>query len=443
MAMADDKSLLQLFADVMSEEQWRELEGKGKRAQIYTLRVVVGLMLLQRMNDRGSQQVVVEQMVAGKWDGWLPDCKRVRAGKISLNTGAYARACGRASLEVLEKVCDQLLAELSKRIEPNPEWKTPLLLLDGSSLQLEHTPGLLEDFPAGHNQHGEGHWGIVKWVALHDLQTGIALRPAWDAMYGPKAVSEQQLATQVLGRAPAGSVIVADSNFGVFYFAYLVIQSHHQALFRLTKERAHALGARELLPTGERRIIWRPSPYERRKHPELPEDAQIEGRLMAVTRPGLRETLYLFTTLQEPVEKIVALYAQRWNLEVDLRTLKGTMRLQHLRGKSTEAVEKELLIAVVAYGLVRAFMALAAQRAGLHPRRLSFTRAYSLCNLMIGELCAARSEQREQAYDRLLGFIGQSKLPKRSKPRTYTREVWGGGKYYPRRRSPGKNAQSK
>src|SRR6266851_3758899 len=78
MAIADDKSLLQLFADVMSEEQWRELEGKGKGAQIYTLRVVVGLMLLQRMNDRGSQQVVVEQMAAGKWDGWLPDCKRVR-----------------------------------------------------------------------------------------------------------------------------------------------------------------------------------------------------------------------------------------------------------------------------------------------------------------------------------------------------------------------------
>ena len=160
---------------------------------------------------------------------------------------------------------------------------------------------LLEDFPPGHNQHGEGHWGIVKWVTLHDLQTGIALRPAWDAMYGPKAVSEQQLAAQVLRRAPAGSVIVADSNFGVFYFAYLVVQNHHQALFRLTKERAHALGARELLPTGERRIVWRPSPYERRKHPELPEDAQIEGRLIAVTRPGLRETLYLFTTDRKSV----------------------------------------------------------------------------------------------------------------------------------------------
>jgi hypothetical protein len=443
MAMAEDRSLLRLFAEVMPEGQWLELEGPGKRAQIYTLRVVVGLMLLQRLNDRGSQQAVVEQMAAGGWDGWLPDCKRVRKGKISLNTGAYARACGRTSLEVIEKVCDQLLAELGKRIEPDPELKVPLLLLDGSSLQLEHVPGLLEDFPPGHNQHGEGHWGIAKWVALHDMQTGVALRPAWGAMYGTEAVSEQQLARDVLQRAPAGSVIVGDRNFGVFAFAYAVIQSNHQVLFRLNKLQARALGAGELLPTGERKVVWRPSRYERGKYPELPPDAQIQGRLIVVTRPGFREPLYLFTTLQESPEKIVAWYAQRWNLELDLRTLKGTMRLQHLRGKSTEAVEKELLIAVVAYGLVRAFMALAARRVELHPRRLSFTRAYNLLDLMIGKLCMSQASEREKAYDRILDYIGQSKLPQRSKPRAYPREVWGSGKYFPRRGSSSKNAQSK
>jgi hypothetical protein len=441
--MADERSLLQLLAEVLPEEQWRKLEGQGRRSQIYTLRVVVGLMLLQRLNDRGSQQAVVERMTAGEWDGWLPDCKRVRAGKISLNTGAYARACGRTSLEKMEKVCDQLLEELGKRIEPDPELKIPLLLLDGSSLQLEHAPELLEDFPPGSNQHGEGHWGIMKWVALHDLQTGAALRPAWGAMYGAEAVSEQQLAQEVLVRAPAGSVVVGDGNFGVFRFAYTVVQSQHQALFRLTKERAHSLGAAALLPTGERRIVWRPSSYERAKYPELPPDAQIEGRLIAVTRPGFREPLYLFTTLPEPLEKMVAWYAQRWNMELDLRTLKGTMRLQHLRGKSTEAVEKELLIAVVAYGLVRALMALAARRVGLHPRRLSFTRACNLVNLMIGKLYVAQGEERERAYDRILEFIGQSKLPNRSKPRTYPREVWGSGKYFPRRGSQSKNTQSK
>lgn len=431
---AKEQSLLQLFADLMSEEQWRELEGGGKRNQIYTLPVVIAMMLLQRLNERGTQQEAVHQVVTGRLDDLLGDCARVRGGKISSNTGGYARACGRIGVSVVEKACDRLLAELSTRVEAEPELEVPLLLLDGSSLRLEHVEDLLEDFPPGRNQHKEGHWGIVRWVACHDLQTGIALRPAWGPMYGAEAVSEQGLTETVLGRMPAGSVIVGDGNFGVFSVAYAAMERHHPVLFRLTKPRAQALGAGELLPTGERKFLWRPSRHERKQHPELPPEAALEGRLIVVTRAGFRETLYLFTTLLAPWEKVVSWYSQRWNIEVDLRTLKGTMRLHQMRGKSTAAVEKELLIAVVAYGLVRALMALAARREGISPRRLSFTRAYGLLNAMIYKLCVVDAQQRQQAYDHILAYIGQSKLPKRSQPRLYPREVWYIGKGYPRRK---------
>lgn len=443
MVKADEDSLLQLFAEVVPAEQWREWQEGQKRTQIYTLPVVVAMMLLQRLNERGTQQEAVHQVAAGRLDHLLADCKRVQAGKISSNTGGYARACGRIGVGVMEKACDQILAELSKRIEPQPEVQVPLLLLDGSSLRLEHAPGVLEDFPPAPNQYGEGHWGIVRWVAFHDLQTGIALRPAWGPMFGAKAVSEQQLVEEVITRAPAGSVLMGDGNFGVFSVAYAVIQHHHQALFRLTKARAQALGAGELRPTGERKMVWHPSRSDRKAHPELPKEARIEGRLIVVTQKGFREALYLFTTLPEPWEKVVAWYGQRWNMELDFRTLKGTMRLHHLRGKTTAAVEKELLIAVVAYGLVRAFMALAARRVGLPPRRLSFTRAYGLLNAMIDKLCTVAVEERERAYNRILDYMGQAKLPKRSKPRTYPRAVWYTRQEYPSRRAQNRDAQSK
>jgi hypothetical protein len=142
---------------------------------------------------------------------------------------------------------------------------------------------------------------------------------------------------------------------------------------------------------------------------------------------------YLFTTLskQTEAEEIVAWYRKRWNLELDLRTLKGTLRLKHLPGKSKAVVEEELLVAVAAYGLVRALMREAAERVGLHRRELSFTRAHELLNAMTGKLCSTDAEQRQQAYDRLLTYISQAKLPKRSKGRTYPRAVWGSGKYYP------------
>lgn len=430
---ADTGTLLRLFEQIVPTDKWRALGGERSVAQIYTLPVVVEMMLLQRLSERGSQQEAVHQLVTGELRHLLPDSKRVREGKVSLATGGYAQACGRVSVEGLEKVCDEALAELGKRMEAAPDLGLGVVLFDGTSLSLEHDQELLEEFPPCENQFGKGHWGILKLVGLHDLRTGIALRPAYGAMYGPDAVSEQQLAEQALQQAPAGCVVLGDGNFGIFSFAYAVVQSQRQVVFRLTKQRAEALGASKLRPNSEQRLCWRPSRFDRRKHPQLPEHAQIEGRLIVVSRNGFRDSLYLFTTLLVEVEKIVALYGLRWNMELDLRTLKRTMRLHHLRGKSRAAVEKELLIAVVGYGLVRAFMAEAARRVALSPRKLSFTRCYGLLNAMSGQLCSEVPEERQQAYNRLLSYMGQSKLPQRSKPRAYPRAVWGFTQAFPRR----------
>jgi putative transposase len=436
MAIADEGSLLQFFEHIVPAERWRELEGGTRPAQIYSLPVVVWMMLLQRLDERGSQQEVVHQVALGKLGRFLPDSKRVREEKVSAATGAYARACGRVRIEVLERVCDELLRELGQRIESAPERGLPVLLIDGSSISLEHGAEVRKAFPAGRNQHGEAHWGILKWVVLHDVHTGIALRPAWGPMYGPEAVSEQQLAEQVLGQAPTRSVILGDGSFGVFSFAYAVAQSQRAGIFRLTPQRAKALGATALLPQGETKLCWRPSRRDRSRHPELPADAHVEGRLVAVTGKGFRETLYLFTTLPGAWEEIVALYAERWQVELDLRTLKRTLRLHHLRGKSRAAIEKELLIAVVAYALVRAFMATAARRVALPPRRLSFTRAYGLLNTVLEDLCSTVPPQRTHAYERVLTYMSKAKLPQRSHPRSYPRAVWGFRQDFPQRKSP-------
>jgi len=208
-------------------------------------------------------------------------------------------------------------------------------------------------------------------------------------------------------------------------------RSGRKLVFRLTAQRAKAMGATKLLPQGEQRLVWRPTRKDREKRRDLPEDAQIQGRLIAVTCNGFRQPWYLFTTLPDTLEAVAGLYAQRWHMELDLRTLKRTLRLEHLRGKSREAVDKELLIAVVAYGLVRAFMALAARRAGVAPRQISFTRAYGLLDIAIRKLCSANPEEREQSFERVLCYLAKSKLPNRSKRRSYPRAVWGSRQSFP------------
>jgi len=397
----DERSILRLFESVLPTVRWKALEGRAK-AQTYTLRVVIWMMLLQRLAERGTQQRVVHGVAQGHLERLLPSSKRVREGKISQNSGAYARACGRLSMETTAQVCDEVLAESRKRIAPELELERPVMLLDGSSLSVEHSPSFLEAFPPGRNRRGLGHRGIVKWVDLHDVRTGIALRPVRGPMYGPQTVSEQVLARQAVERTPAGGVIVGDGNFGIFSFAYAVVQSERETVFRLTKARkrweqsgccptesAEFAGSRAASSGKVSRIARRCG------HRRPPECGYAEG---------FSRQRYLFTTLSEEIEaeKIVAWNGKRWNLELDLRTLKGTPRLKHLPGKSKAAVEKELLIAVVAYGFVRALKREAAERAGLHPRELSFTCARGLLNAMTGQLCSLDADQRRQAYDRLL-----------------------------------------
>jgi hypothetical protein len=63
-------------------------------------------------------------------------------------------------------------------------------------------------------------------------------------------VSKQTLAKQAVERTPARSVIVGDGNFGIFSFAYAVVESGREALFRLKKARAQALGANDCCLPG-------------------------------------------------------------------------------------------------------------------------------------------------------------------------------------------------
>ena len=79
--------------------------------------------------------------------------------------------------ELIEKLRGRLL-------ESQAELPYRVYLLDGSSLQLEHTHELLEEYPPVINQHGQSHWPMLKIVVLHDLETGLAERPYWGAMNG-------------------------------------------------------------------------------------------------------------------------------------------------------------------------------------------------------------------------------------------------------------------
>ena len=67
-----------------------------------------------------------------------------------------------------------------------------------------------------------------------------------------------------------------------------------------------------------------------------------------------------------------SLYHQRWNVEVDIRSIKTHMGMEMLSCLSPEMVKKEIAIYFIAYNLIRSIIA---QSAVIHekiPRKISF-----------------------------------------------------------------------
>jgi putative transposase len=102
-----------------------------------------------------------------------------------------------------------------------------------------------------------------------------------------------------------------------------------------------------------------------------------------IEEPGRKqEPFIVVTTLLEPMEdagatkdELASLYGFRWNVELDIRSIKSNMNLGHLRCKSPEMIHREFWISILAYNLIRTTIAIAAKLYQREPRHLSFTSA--------------------------------------------------------------------
>jgi putative transposase len=413
---------------------------------VYTPQVVMWLLMRQRLQGAAPLEAAVLDLLQDLPACFWPNpCKRVRAwqqsGKpMSGNTAAYNQARQKLPLPVVEQSCDRIFDQLMARLTPGcAPVSRRAFVLDGSSMRLAYSPALAERFPPCSNQHGESHWPVMRVLVAHDLQTGLAMRPQWGPMYGPDAVSEQQLLEAAIDRLPVGVATIGDSNFGVFSVAWTATQKEHPVLLRLTAARAQRLAGEALKDGMDRQVVWKPSREDRKSHPDLPAEACVRGRLIVrQVQPDNGDApflLALFTTLPEPAEEILKLYGQRWNIETDLRTLKSQLRMEQLSCATPEMAAKEIQMAIAAYNLVRAVICLASQQSGLPPRSYSFTRAARIVQSFGPKIASVNNQQdAKRHFDRMMYFLQQAKLPRR-KRKAYPRGVWGAGARFPTRKT--------
>ncbi len=443
--------VLSLFLRLLPSEFFDRLRQEEKLREsnrVYNAAVVMWLMIAQRLQRNGTLETGVLELVRGlPASFWPRPCKRLQAGpegqrpNLSSNTGSYNGARQTLPVSVVEESFDHVFERLSREAtEFGARAGGQAYCLDGTGIRMNPTEALREAYPPGSNQHGETHWPVLRMLVAHDLYSGLAMRPQWGPMYGSQAVSEQGLLEQAIDRLPRESVVVGDANFGVFSVAYAADQRHHPVVLRLTPVRARHLAGEDLRDGMEQRMQWRPTREDRRSHPELPPEACVSGRLMVrQVQPSNGNEPFLpalFTTMEGEAEESFQLYGQRWNIETDLRSLKGTLQLEQLTCASPAMVAKEIALALMAYNLVRAVTYVAAQTVGLPPRSFSFTRVCRVIHAFAPLIAAAPDEHAaRKLWDKMMYYVGQAKLPKRTRKRPpYPRAVWRKPQAFPKRK---------
>jgi hypothetical protein len=416
---------------------------KRRNRCIFSLPVVIWLMIFQRLQTKGTLAVAVQQVIIGLPTELTPQmCKRQRERDVSSNTGGYNQARQKLSLEIVHTVSDHIFEQLM-----SPEPGQRMFLLDGTTLTMPCTPSLLEAYPPSSNQNGASHWPILRLLVAHDLYSGIALRPEWGPASGAKTISEQRLAEKLMPRLPAGAGILGDQNFGVFSMAWIAQQSDHPSLLRVTPARAKRAFGSEFNSGTDLKVEWKPSQADRKSHPELPREASVKGRLIVrkvyPSDGSASFKIYLFTTLDLSAKEIVQIYAERWNIETDLRTIKRTIRLETLECRTPDMIAKEIPLAITAYNLVRAVINKSAQRTGINPRQYSFSRVQDLINAWLPHLFSITDEaELEAEYERMIRYAGQCKLYKRKKSTSYPRAVWHRRRTFPPHKNDTKQNKS-
>lgn len=353
----------------------------------------------------------------------------------SESTSAYCQARKRLPLAVAQKALSESADRVSAQTGEAGRWHGYRVnLFDGSTLLLRVAPELVQHYGTPRNQHGAMHWPQMRLVAGFDFFSGAANGIA----EGPYTLSEHPLAVELIGNLGAGWVHLGDRYFGVYHILQAVAAASSKALLRLNERTARCLVDQALESGFDLDVVWKKAAYDK-VETNLP-TPDVPGRLIYVRleKAGFRPIhLYLFTTLTDrqafPLAELVALYGQRWNVELDLRHVKTTLDMERLEGHSVDIVRKELLLGLLAYNLLRGLMTQAALQAGVLPCQLSLAQCWRrTLDACRGLRSTASPAEVERVLKVLLSRLGRCLLLKRKRERFEPRAVWGRPQVYPR-----------
>ena len=334
----------------------------------------------------------------------LPCARRAGA---TFTPSAYCQARSRLPLAVYQSLLTRVVdAALPHTRESGHRWRGHRVFhVDGTTFSMPDTPRLQKAFGQPGGQRPGCGFPAAHLLVLFSAPTGLLL----DAAAGPLYTGDLGVAAGMHPHLDEGDVLVGDDAFGTYAHLALLLREnlhglfpvHHSRIVDFTPGRPHCpegKGAVEGMPRSrwleslgrdDQLVEWfkprtRPRWMTRDAYAELPRSITVRELRRTVIGPaGNPVTLTMVTTLTDPRRypadggrSLTGLRERRWDVETNIRHLKGTMRMDVLRCRTEAGVGKEVAVFCLAYHLVRVVMLEAARRQDVPVARISFADAY-------------------------------------------------------------------
>jgi hypothetical protein len=413
------------FADSLSERNILDAlneYGVQFRDRLFNPVTTIWGFLSQVLSDDHSCRETVSRIIAHRAAAGLEMC--------SPNTASYCNARARLPTAVLRSLARRTAQQLQAGLPEGWKWNgRSVFIADGSHVSMPDTPQNQAGYPQPVVQQDGIGFPLARVAVLLSLATG-ACHDLAIAPYAGKGTGETTLLRRMYGSLSPGDVVVADALFDNYFLACEFRQRGLELVARVQAER---VGSRtvESRPDGDL-IVWqrpnKPHGMKGEQYRTYPESLTM--RQVSVDARGQdnrAEQFKVVTTLLDASidgGQIGGLYERRWDGEVDIRSLKSTMKMDILRCKTPEMVQKEIWVYLLAYNLLRTVMAVAANESNVEPRAISFKGAKQALTAFAPKLEAARPDQRAELVDALLTAVAYHRVgnrPGRWEPRARKR----------------------
>ena len=425
------------FADVLSSERIEQTfarqDGLFGQHGVYSAAVVLWAFLSQVLRDgkEASCQSAVARITS--------HCLHQGIEPPTQDTGDYCRARAKLSETALHDLGQEVAEELQQRADESWLWKgRHAKLVDGFTFTMPATQRNLAEFPHPRTQKKGVGLPIARAVVILSLATACVM----DAAIGPykgKETGETALLRSMFPSLRAGDVAVFDRHYCSFLMIALLLLQGTDVCVRLHQKRRSDFRTGKRLGKSDHLIVWtkpaKPDWMDAATYDRIPETLELRELRYTVVEKGRRtKTITVVTTLTDPTlyshERIAELYGFRWNSELDIRAIKSSLNLAHVRCKSPDMVRRELRTTLLAYNLIRTTAANAASLHGRQPRQISFTATcqYVLSSWQLISCGALTTDQLREHCHGLLARIAACEVanrPGRLEPRVLRRRRHG------------------